>query len=147
MKELFLTLCCLAFLSCSSGPQPIAYGTDGCHYCKMTIVDNKFGAEIVTRKGKIFKFDAVECLVNYSKQNPKQDGDAYYVINYLNGEWIVAEGAAYLRSKKIPSPMGQYIASFSAREAAKDIQNENEGVIQTWNELIDNFEITKIENF
>jgi copper chaperone NosL len=113
----------------------------------MTIVDNKFGAEIVTSKGKIFKFDAVECLVNFSKESPQQEGDNYYVINYQNGEWIVAERAFYLRSKRKPSPMGQYITAFNTREAAMDIQKENEGVIQSWNELIDNFEISNIGNF
>ena len=38
--------------SCSTEPEPLHYGTDVCHFCKMTLVDNKFGAELVTKNGK-----------------------------------------------------------------------------------------------
>ena len=30
----------------------------------MTIVDPRYGAELVTTKGKVYKYDAVECLIN-----------------------------------------------------------------------------------
>lgn len=39
--------------SCSIAPEPINYGQDGCHFCKMTIVDKVHAAEIVTTKGKV----------------------------------------------------------------------------------------------
>ena len=45
--------------SCNVGPQPISYGSDGCHFCSMTIVDRQHAAEIVTDKGKGFKFDRI----------------------------------------------------------------------------------------
>ena len=42
-----------AFLSCATGPEPIRFGKDNCHSCKMTLTDKRFGAEIVTKKGKV----------------------------------------------------------------------------------------------
>ena len=54
-------------VSCGISPKPIDYGSDGCHYCSMTIVDHQHAAEIVTTKGKAFKFDAVECMMNHLK--------------------------------------------------------------------------------
>ncbi len=32
----------------------------------MLITDNKYGAELITTKGKIYKFDSMECLVEFS---------------------------------------------------------------------------------
>ena len=43
-------------LACSVEPKPINYGRDACHFCKMTIVDNQHAAEIITLKGKAFKY-------------------------------------------------------------------------------------------
>ena len=57
MKEITFRFAVLLFLinssSCSSQVKPIKYGKDECYFCKMTIVDQKFGVEIVSKKGKI----------------------------------------------------------------------------------------------
>ena len=42
-------------IGCTVSPKPIDYGNDGCHFCKMTIVDKVHAAEIVTKKGKVFE--------------------------------------------------------------------------------------------
>jgi len=55
----------LLFISCSTKPQPIQYGKDVCDHCKMTIVDQKFGGEIVTKKGKAYKFDDLICMAKF----------------------------------------------------------------------------------
>ena len=51
--------------SCSTEPEQLQYGTDACHFCKMTLMDKKFGAELVTTKGKVYKFDDLSCFINY----------------------------------------------------------------------------------
>jgi hypothetical protein len=55
---------------CDSGPQPINFGKDSCAECNMTIVDKRFGAEFVTGKGKVFKFDDVNCMVEFIERAP-----------------------------------------------------------------------------
>ena len=54
----------LALMACTPEKQPIHYGQDDCSYCKMTIVDQRYGAEALTKTGKVYKYDAVECMVN-----------------------------------------------------------------------------------
>ena len=66
--------------SCSTGPEPIAYGHDGCAYCEMTIMDQRYGTELVTDKGKIFKFDSVECLVRYLKEGEAEQTNVKLVL-------------------------------------------------------------------
>ncbi len=53
-KKIFLNsllIVPLFFYSCSVEPSPINYGKEACNFCKMNIVDQQHGAEIVTKKG------------------------------------------------------------------------------------------------
>ena len=59
-------------VSCKIEPQPIEYGKDQCNFCVMNIVDQNHSAQYVTKKGKQFKFDAIECMVN--EVNEKGEG-------------------------------------------------------------------------
>src|SRR5690606_41500698 len=77
-KHISFVVLLLVLTSCNVGPQAIDYGKDGCHFCKMTIVDKLHAAEIVTNKGKIYKFDASECMINFM-----EDFDAAEVKSYL----------------------------------------------------------------
>ena len=67
MKKVYTTaFAALLFLlvSCEIEAEKIQYGSDACAFCKMTIVDQQHAAQYVTNKGKQFKFDAIECMVN-----------------------------------------------------------------------------------
>lgn len=51
------------FTSCSTvEPTPIKLNTDNCDYCKMTIADLRFASELITEKGKVYKYDDLSCL-------------------------------------------------------------------------------------
>src|SRR5690606_30570495 len=63
----------LLFTACKPEAQAIDYGFDSCTHCKMTIADNRYGAELVTQKGKVYKFDAVECLTAYEESDSEED--------------------------------------------------------------------------
>ncbi|MFN3307490.1 MAG: nitrous oxide reductase accessory protein NosL [Candidatus Kapaibacteriota bacterium] len=99
----------LFIVSCESPkPEPIRYGLDVCNFCKMTIVDPKWGAQIITDKGKVFKFDVVECMIAfyYSKIDTNRV-QGMYTINFVQpGEFIEAKQSKYVRTLQFPSPMG-----------------------------------------
>jgi len=126
----------LMLASCNKEPHPIEYGNDTCHFCQMTIVDKIHGAEIVTDKGKIFKFDAAECLLRYS--NELQDTKGYqFLTNHfeLAESFISMESAIFLISDKIPSPMGAYLTAFESRREAEATKQKYGGTIFNWNEI------------
>ncbi len=114
--------------SCEVKPQPFNYGVDHCDHCKMGIADQKFGAEIVTRKGKVFKFDAIECMVNFTEEHVKdkvRDIEFFLVADASKpGILIDAYAAHYLLSEKFPSPMGSNISAYESNESLKKFQNE-----------------------
>ncbi len=126
--------------ACKVESQPIVYGTDGCHFCSMTIVDQQHAAEFVTKKGKAFKFDAVECMMNQLKEEDESKIALFLVNDYENpGKLIDASNATYLITRSIPSPMGEFLTAFSNKEGAEFIQSKDEGQLLTWPELKERF--------
>tara|TARA_R100001369_G_scaffold92420_1_gene137431 strand:+ start:2558 stop:2884 length:327 start_codon:yes stop_codon:yes gene_type:complete len=102
----------------------------------MTIVDRQHAAEIVTDKGKAFKFDSSECMMNHLK-DIDQKQVALYLVNDYNqpGELINATKATYLISERIPSPMGEFLTAFKTEQAAVDALMTYEGDLLTWEQL------------
>ena len=135
-KYLFLILPGLA--ACRPSPEPINYGMDKCVYCTMTVMDNRFGAEAVTDKGKVFKFDAMECLVIFTDSHPESmDRIKFLLTNSFDkpGEFIDARNCYYLVSPNMPSPMGMNINAFADSVAVYKQQQMNTGKVLKFAEL------------
>jgi copper chaperone NosL len=131
-----LVLVSLFFFSCSPEPVPISYGNDMCHFCKMNIVDPQHGAELVTSKGKVFTFDAIECMINYKHKNQNAEF-AFELVNVYNKpkELVAASRCYYLISKGLPSPMGANLTAFENEATAMQMRDLKEGLIYNWTEI------------
>ncbi|MFB9272417.1 MULTISPECIES: nitrous oxide reductase accessory protein NosL [Flavobacteriaceae] len=130
----------LLTISCKVEPQPIEYGKDQCSFCKMNVVDKTHAAQYVTSKGKQFKFDAIECMVNDLIEKNEDNIAILLVANYGNpGEMIDATTAAFLISKEIKSPMGANLSAFSSKNKAEELQQKHGGAIYTWETLKQKF--------
>jgi copper chaperone NosL len=111
-----LSLCTILFSSCSTEPVPIRIGKDNCEFCKMTISDNRFGAEIVTKKSKTYKFDDQHCIITFLKEGkvtPEDIAGVYFVDFSDPNNLIDAKKAFFLQSPDLKSPMNGNIAAFS----------------------------------
>ena len=136
-KHLFIFLFFTMLISCNVAPEAINYGEDGCHYCKMTIVDKTHAAEVVTDKGKIYKFDATECMVNFMNEFDTSQIALYLSNNYTDPEALIdATKATFLISKNVPSPMGAFLSAFETKEEAQKILDDKGGDLYTWETLI-----------
>ncbi|MBD80567.1 MAG: hypothetical protein CL840_16755 [Crocinitomicaceae bacterium] len=126
-------------VSCSVEPQPINYNLDVCSHCKMQITDSRYGTEIVTAKGKAFKFDSFECLIDYSKESEVEVGQ-FMVTSFdqpnvlINGKesWVI-------KCEKMPSPMGRYLTVFKTQDAAQSVIDELGGEMLPFDEALDQF--------
>jgi copper chaperone NosL len=126
----------VTIISCSHSPKPIDYGNDGCHYCKMTIVDKIHGAELITNKGKVFKFDATECMLNYASDVNEAEVGSFLTNHYDEPTALIsATEATFLISENLPSPMGEHLTAFKDAEQAKKIKAEKGGDLYTWEAL------------
>ncbi len=97
MKSLSrIILLIFLLVSCKVEPQPIEFGHDACHFCTMGIADPIFAAEIVTVKGKVYKYDSIECLIRSHKEM-NTENKFILVMDYTNpGTFINAEDATFL---------------------------------------------------
>ena len=102
-----LILLSLVLSSCQVSERPVQYGVDDCDYCKMIIMDQRYGSELVTDKGKVYTFDATECLIEYLQYNAEMADAAKYLLvtPYTDPNHLIdARTATYLVSKQMPSP-------------------------------------------
>ncbi|MCR4033730.1 MULTISPECIES: nitrous oxide reductase accessory protein NosL [Flavobacterium] len=128
-----------AFLySCSNDkPVPIKLNVDNCDFCMMGISDGRHGAEIITQKGRAYKFDDIACMAHYCKQNTDIKIKAYYVHDYTkNNELISAENAFFVSGGTIKSPMNGNIAAFLSKSEAKAFEAQSKGLETEWNDIL-----------
>lgn len=137
LKQLSILTISLFFFSCNVAPKAINYGSDGCHFCQMTIVDKVHAAEIVTKKGKIYMFDSSECMIHFIDEFDTNEVKLYLSNDYNEPEALIdATKATFLISKNVPSPMGAFLTAFKTEAEAQKVQIEKEGTLYTWNELL-----------
>jgi len=145
MKKSFIAIfigIVFLFISCKVEPETINYGADACHFCKMTIVDQQHASQYVTAKGKQFKFDAIECMLNDLEDRTTKDISIFLVADYgTAGLMANAETATYLISDKIKSPMGAFLSSFSKEEIAKKTQQESGGTLYSWQSIKEKYNV------
>ncbi len=136
MKIFFPVLLMLA--SCSKGYKPIEYGSDGCAHCKMTIMDARYAAEVVTDKGKVYKFDDILCLRQFISEQAMNEGELSLFVEKHStdkNDVIDAKQAAYIQHEFFASPMnGNYAAFVTATEAQHFADSLSTAVLQ-WNNI------------
>lgn len=128
----------LFLTSCSKEPVPINYGKDNCEYCLMSIIENKFGTELITKKGKIYKFDSIECLAAFENEFDTDEVDSKWVTNFSGSHRLIKHSDAYfLLSKQLKSPMGLFLSAYSSKEELETVKSEFGGDEINWSELVD----------
>ncbi|WP_281233142.1 nitrous oxide reductase accessory protein NosL [Flavobacterium gelatinilyticum] len=138
-SRFFSLLFVAAFLFSCSGDKavPIKLNVDNCDFCMMGISDGRHGAEIITEKGRAYKFDDVACMAHYCKDNASMKIKAYYVHDYTkNNELIPADKAFFVSGGKIKSPMNGNIAAFTNKSEAKAFEAQSKGLETEWSEIL-----------
>ena len=138
MKIVSYFLLLTLIISCSKkGAEPIKLNIDGCEFCKMKIADGKFGAEVITTKGRIYKFDDMHCMVNYHKENPNSKIQSFYIHDFnQNNTLIAAETAFYVKGGSINSPMRGNTIAVQTNEEVKQMAEKYNASPISWTEII-----------
>lgn len=126
----------LFLTGCAVEPRPINYGKDACAFCEMTIVDRQHASEIVTKTGKAYKYDSIECMLRDRKNHTDETIALYLVCDFAQaGQFTDALQAVYLVSENIPSPMGANLSAFREKQEAEKVLNSEGGRLFTWQEI------------
>jgi copper chaperone NosL len=130
----------LLFNGCASGPQPIPYGKQECNYCKMTLMNQQFGTELLSDKGKPYYFDDLTCLVEYiHEKSPGTTGNYnVFMSDFENpGSLLELEQAFLFVSEEIRGPMGGSVAAFSTEAARQQFSSSKSGKNTSWKEQLE----------
>ncbi len=140
MRYLILLLIPLLILSCEKvvSPEPIEYGKDSCSFCRMIIADAGFSAELKTKKGKVYKFDSIECLAAFilSGKVKREEISALWVSDFYSRELVSVERVKFLVSEKIRSPMGLNISAYADEEKLKEAMRNFGGKVLNWEDVL-----------
>jgi copper chaperone NosL len=101
-------------------------------------MDPKFGGEIITQKGKIYKFDDSHCMIHFLKNNgvKKTDVAQTVVIDHSNQKnFLDVKSAYFVVSDQFKSPMNGNAACFSSKEIAEQKAKETNGLVKNWDQL------------
>ena len=124
---------CLA--GCKRQFQPIKFGHDACTHCKMTIMDKRFAAEILTGTGKAIKFDDLGCLLRYVKDEKFNDPEAtIFVADYdhPDTQFLDARQAIFLHDERFKSPMNGNLAAAVSEKEANALNAGLHGELLNW---------------
>lgn len=127
------------FSSCNAGPEPIRVHKDACAYCRMAISDGRFGAELITRKGRVYKFDDIVCMLAYNKEMDQGSVKQYFIHDYEKDNVLTEATAAwYVHHESLKSPMTGNTAAFASKEQAEAYASGVGAQVDDWPALIAN---------
>jgi len=113
-------------------------GKDACDFCKMILSDNRFGAEIISQKGKLYKFDDAHCAISFmhsGKSGQANIGEIYFT-DFCNGHKLIhSKDAIFLKSEALRGPMGGDISAFSNADSLGYVLKKYNGSVLHWDEL------------
>ncbi len=116
--------------------EPIKLAIDGCAFCKMKISDGKFGGELITTKGRIYKFDDMHCMINYCKENETTKIQSFYIHDFSQSNVLIpAETAFYVKGGTINSPMHGNIIAVKTKEEAIQLAKKLNANLISWSEI------------
>ncbi|HSE29987.1 MAG TPA: nitrous oxide reductase accessory protein NosL [Pyrinomonadaceae bacterium] len=94
--------------------------SDMCSFCRMSISEKRYAAEVIDNEGQAFKFDDIGCMTNYIKLKKNNASiAATFVMDFDRREWLKAENAFYVRSSEFKTPMNGGIVAFSDQSPAQ----------------------------
>ena len=139
---LLLTLLCVVACTVNDKPQPVNLGKDNCEKCGMTIEEPQFACEIITDKGKCFKFDDLSCLFHHINEKKLSDSivTKIYVADYEHPDSLIdIKTANLVLGQDIKSPMNGGVAAFKNKNHARTFATKTRSI------LLDSWERLKIQ--
>jgi copper chaperone NosL len=131
----------LALIAGCHQPAPgrIQYGFDACDHCRMTIVDPTFAAQLVTQRGRTYRFDDPGCLVAFVSSGRVADREIHsaWVNDHENsGSVMNVRDVFFVTSDRIKGPMNGHLAAFATRASADAAQRTFAGRLESWDAIV-----------
>ena len=111
-----------------AGPAPLDSSNTACGFCRMSVSDKHFAAQIAAPGAEPVFFDDIGCLRDYQKKTGAQiaDGAVAFVADHRSGAWVRAVDAVFTRPTRLSTPMGGGLIAHADEESRRQ-DSEAEG--------------------
>lgn len=136
----FISLSLILLSACGSGPPSIDYGNVHCEQCRMTIMDNRFGCEIITVDDSTYFFDSIECMVSFEfakKVSAAQIKTRWVSCFNQPGKLADVSTAVFVHSQTLASPKRANLSAFANAMDADSAIAQYGGVKLAYDKLDD----------
>lgn len=130
-----LSLFLFTIVSCTNKPEPIKLGVDHCDNCHMQISDVRFGGEVLTKKGRLYKFDSLQCLHEFLVKNADEVKTIFVEDYFQPGTLVDVSKAHFLRGSTVAGPMGTSTIASKDRDAIEKLKLQASGKVTDWKGL------------
>ena len=110
-----------------------------CDYCEGTIPEVRFGGQVTTADGTVFRFMSTECMAGFLLEGrvPEAEIRSIQVVDYNQGERLIdARTARYLRSQFLDSPNGLGLLATETEKVAANLHYFFGGERMGWDEVL-----------
>jgi len=138
-----LLLSALALSACdradTDAPPSLHLDDDICAECGMIISDERFASAAITEddagRATTLLFDDLNCMASHEVMNPELRIRRRWVHDHSTRAWIDANGATYLCSPNLQTPMASHVAAFDKRQGADALHKALDGDIRTFDTI------------
>ena len=105
----------------------------------MTLADPRFGAEIITVRGRVLAYDDAGCAAEAIADGEVAEGDVreVWVIDYSRPDRLISsDSAIFVRSQGLRTPMGSGVAATAGRDAARGLAVDLRGTVLDWRGVV-----------
>jgi copper chaperone NosL len=128
-------------LACgAAAPVALRWDEESCRHCHMTLSDRRYGAEVVTVRGRTLAFDDAGCAAEYLAGGalPPEEVSSIWVIDYAKADTLIdARLAFFVQSDSFATPMGSGIIATASAGTAAELAEANAGTRLSWPDVVE----------
>jgi copper chaperone NosL len=116
----------------------VDFGKAECAHCRMTVVDQRFAAAIITKAGRQYVFDDAECMVSFVANGSMEETqvDGWFVCDHDHpGTILDAKKAFFLHGPSFRSPMRGDVGAFATPAERDQAQGRDAGEALDWQQV------------
>ncbi|UII56165.1 nitrous oxide reductase accessory protein NosL [Cytobacillus spongiae] len=120
-------------------PVEVNQDIDVCEICNMSLANQNFVTEIISKDGDVYKFDDIGCMVEFIEKEERiteEEIAKQYVRDMETGSWIELEQAYHVYHPDFWTPMANGVVTFESEERARQyLETEGKGELYNYEKL------------
>ena len=118
-------------------PRPLVEGTDLCDHCHMTMVERRFGGELVSVTGKVTPFDDIGCLAMGVIEADSSRIHSLWVSDFLEPDSLISvDRMVFLRPDSVRTPMSYGIVAVRPGPKADSLETALGATRLVWADVV-----------